>query len=210
MRRLLLLLLLPVLLAAGCGREQPAAPPPVRGALLVTVEGALPDFSAEGFAFRSEDVSPVSPEVLPSAASVLTGRIPPWHGLRVDGVGALDPATPTLATRFRDKGHECAAFLSDIALSSVHGLANGFSAYSVAIAPTNRATRFHRTSAEVCAECGASWSYVFESAGRAYAVGGGAGFAFHIWANGHVGFKVVRLNSRIKKSIRQLRMLLFL
>ena len=150
MRRLLLLL--PLLLAVGCGREHPAAPPPVRGALLVTVEGALPDFSAEGFAFRSEDVSPVSPEVLPSAASVLTGRIPPWHGLRVDGVGALDPATPTLATRFRDKGHECAAFLSDIALSSVHGLANGFSAYSVAIAPTNRATRFHRTSAEVCAE----------------------------------------------------------
>ena len=150
MRRLLLRL--PLLLAVGCGREHPAAPPPVRGALLVTVEGALPDFSAEGFAFRSEDVSPVSPEVLPSAASVLTGRIPPWHGLRVDGVGALDPATPTLATRFRDKGFDCAAFLSDVALSPVHGLTNGFSAYSAAIAPTNRATRFHRTSAEVCAE----------------------------------------------------------
>lgn len=150
MRRLFLFLLL-LALAAGCARE-PAAPPPVRGALLVTVEGALPDFAAEGFSFRSEDVSPVSPEVLPSAASVLTGRIPPWHGLRVDGVGSLDPATPTLATRFRDKGYDCAAFLSDIALSPVHGLTNGFSLYSVAIAPTNRATRFHRTTAEVCAE----------------------------------------------------------
>ena len=147
--------LLPVLpllvLAAGCARE-PAAPAPVRGALLVTVEGSLPDFSADGFAFRSEDVSPVSPEVLPSAASVFTGQLPPWHGLRVDGVGSLPPSTPTLATRFRDKGYDCAAFLSDIALSPVHGLTNGFSVYSVSIAPTNRATRFHRTTAEVCAE----------------------------------------------------------
>ena len=71
-----------------------------------------------------------------------------------------------------------------------------------AAATAARMEEMKQRAAEVCAECGASWSYVFESAGRAYAVGGGAGFAFHIWANGHVGFKVVRLNSRIKKSIR--------
>lgn len=71
-----------------------------------------------------------------------------------------------------------------------------------AAATAARMEEMKQRTAEVCAECGASWSYVFESAGRAYAVGGGAGFAFHIWANGHVGFKVVRLNSRIKKSIR--------
>ena len=151
MRALLFPALSALLLAAGCARE-PAAPPSARGALLVTVEGAFPDFAVEGFGFRSEDVTPVSPEVLPSAASVLTARIPPWHGLRVDGVGALDSAATTLATSFRDKGHECAAFLSDIALSPVHGLTNGFSVYSVAIAPLNRASRFHRTAAEVCGE----------------------------------------------------------
>ena len=71
-----------------------------------------------------------------------------------------------------------------------------------AAATASRMEEMKQRTAEVCAECGASWSYVFESAGRAYAVGGGAGFAFHIWASGHVGFKVVRLNSRIKKSIR--------
>jgi len=66
----------------------------------------------------------------------------------------------------------------------------------------SRLEEMKKRAAEVCAECGASWSYVFESAGRAYAVGGGAGFAFHIWANGHVGYKVLRLNKRLKKSIR--------
>ncbi len=150
MRRLLFTIPL-LALAAGCARE-PDAPAPVRGALLVTVEGAFPDFTAEGFDFRSEDVSPVSPEVLPSAASVLTAAIPPWHGLRVDGVGALDPSKSTIAVSYRKQGYDCAAFLSDIALSPVHGLTNGFSVYSVSIAPTNRATRFHRTTAEVCAE----------------------------------------------------------
>lgn len=163
MRFPLPLLLLPLLLAAGCSRK-PAAPPPVRGALLVTVEGA--PFSVVECAPAAlrpvvETLGPaqfevVSPEVLPAAATALTGLLPPQHGLRVDGVGALDPAVPTLATRFRDKGYECAAFLSDIALSPVHGLTNGFSVYSVSIAPTNRATRFHRTSAEVCAEA-AAW-----------------------------------------------------
>ena len=162
MRFPLPLLLLPLLLA-GCSRE-PAAPPPVRGALLVTVEGA--PFSVVECAPAAlrpivETLGPaqfdvVSPEVLPSAATALTGLLPPQHGLRVDGVGALDPAVPTLATRFRDKGYDCAAFLSDIALSPVHGLTNGFSVYSVSIAPTNRAERFHRTSAEVCAEA-AAW-----------------------------------------------------
>ena len=112
MRFPLPLLLLPLLLAAGCSRK-PAAPPPVRGALLVTVEGA--PFSVVECAPAAlrpvvETLGPaqfevVPPEVLPAAATALTGLLPPQHGLRVDGVGALDPAVPTLATRFRDKGY---------------------------------------------------------------------------------------------------------
>ena len=71
-----------------------------------------------------------------------------------------------------------------------------------AAATAARLEEMKQRTAEVCAECGASWSYVFESSGRAYAVGGGAGFAFNIWANGYVGYKVVRHNPRLKKSIR--------
>ena len=144
-----ILLVLPLLaLAAGCARED-AAPAPVRGALLVTVEGAFdaedaafffpPGSGAAGWATR---VRPVSTDVLPSAASALTGLLPPQHGLRVDGVGALDAAVPTLATRFAEKGWDCAAFLGNPALAPVHGLGRGFSVYSAAIDHTNRANGF--------------------------------------------------------------------
>ncbi|MBQ9727330.1 MAG: hypothetical protein IJV65_07480 [Kiritimatiellae bacterium] len=146
MKRQILLVSL-LALAAGCAREE--TPAPVRGALLVTVEGPVgaaaaaffvpPGSGAAGFA---APVRPVSTDVLPAAASALTGLLPPQHGLRVDGVGALDPAVPTLATRFAEKGWACAAFLGDPALSSVHGLDLGFSVYSAAIDPTNRATGF--------------------------------------------------------------------
>lgn len=148
---------LPLLvLAAGCARE-PAAPPPVRGALLVTVEGDLDQAMVPALAIAARktvacnQVRYVSTDILPAAASALTGLLPPQHGLRVDGVGALDPAVPTLATRFAEKGWDCSAFLGNPALASVHGLDRGFAVYSAAIDPTNRANGFLPTSRALAA-----------------------------------------------------------
>ena len=114
----------------------------------MTVEGNIPA-PDDGREYLPRTLVPVSPETLPSAASVLTGLFPPQHGLRVDGVGRLADDTPTLATRLRERGYETAAFLSSVALAPTHGLERGFSVYDVAIAPSNTATRFLRTADEI-------------------------------------------------------------
>lgn len=124
-------------LTAGC-----SARPARRGVLLVTVEGNVAKPEVKGREFSKRAVLPVSPETLPSAASALTGLFPPQHGLRVDGVGALDPSVPTVASRFRERGFECAAFSSTLALAQQHALTNGFSSYEAAFSPTNAAAAF--------------------------------------------------------------------
>ena len=164
MRFPLPILLLPLLLAAGCSRK-PAEPPRVRGALLVTVEGDVDSAMVPWIALSArgsvgvQQVRFVSTDVLPSAASALTGLLPPQHGLRVDGAGSLHPGAPTLATRFAERGWDCAAFLGNPALSSVHGLDRGFSAYSAAIDPTNRANGFLPASRSLAA---AAWNWLDE------------------------------------------------
>jgi len=91
----------------------------------------------------------VSPFTLPAAASFLTGLLPAQHGLRVDGVGTLDPATPTLATELSKIDYVCGAFLSSYALSPNHGLTNGFSQYEVRIVRDPEQAPRTRTAAEV-------------------------------------------------------------
>ena len=55
---------------------------------------------------------------------------------------------------------------------------------------------------EVKAETGADWSHVFESCGKCYAIGGGRGFVFLVYASGAVSFRIIKENNRIKKDFR--------
>jgi arylsulfatase A-like enzyme len=87
----------------------------------------------------------------PSHASILTGLIPPAHGLRRLGGQALAPQNLTLAEILRDRGFVTAAFVSGSTLHRRSGLDQGFTLYEDSFADsaveragaeTNAAVRF--------------------------------------------------------------------
>ena len=69
------------------------------------------------------------PLTLPSHTSILTGTLPPEHGVRQNGVNRPDASTPTLARVFRDHGYQTAAFVGAYVLDRRFGLADGFDVY---------------------------------------------------------------------------------
>lgn len=66
---------------------------------------------------------------LPSHASILTGRYPREHGIRVNGRNGLGPEIPTLAEVFGKRGYATAAFIAAIVLERQYGLSRGFDHY---------------------------------------------------------------------------------
>lgn len=69
------------------------------------------------------------PLTLPAHASVLTGRVPPHHGLRVNGAARLGDDVPSLATVLHDHGYRTGAFVGAFVLDRRYGLARGFDTY---------------------------------------------------------------------------------
>ena len=69
-----------------------------------------------------------APITLTAHASMLTGRYPPGHGARHNGM-AIDAAVPTLATALKAAGFATAAFVSAFPLDRRFGLARGFDIY---------------------------------------------------------------------------------
>jgi Flp pilus assembly protein TadD len=154
MRQLLLIVLL---VPAACARPAPAGPASV---LLVTIDtlradrvGAYGDAAArtprldalarEGVVFERA-FSPV-PLTLPAHATILTGLLPPEHGVRGNGAFALPAAPATLAEAFQARGLETAAFVAAFPVARRFGLDRGFDAYDDAI---QRATGLHFEFAE--------------------------------------------------------------
>jgi choline-sulfatase len=68
-----------------------------------------------------------APLTLPSHASLLSGRYPPGHGARHNGIAMQ--AVPTLATAFKAAGFSTAAFVSAFPLDRRFGLTRGFDEY---------------------------------------------------------------------------------
>ena len=112
-----------------------------RSVLLVTIDTARPD--RLGFYGNSDIATPnldrlargssvftralaTTPVTLPSHASILTGKYPHHHGVRLNGLPPLAPNQETLAEHLSQQGYDTAAFVSSFILEAQFGLDQGF------------------------------------------------------------------------------------
>jgi arylsulfatase A-like enzyme/Tfp pilus assembly protein PilF len=127
-----------LLILSACHREVPRY-----SVLLITLDttradhinGNTPTLLAlqrSGVSFANAD-SPV-PLTLPAHSSILSGVIPPHHGLRNNGGGTFPAGRDTLATNFQRTGYRTGAFVGSFVLDHRFGLDRGFDMYDDEIA----------------------------------------------------------------------------
>ncbi len=135
------LIALAALEMSACGG--PRSAPQARSLVLITIDTLRADhLGAYGYAraqtpaldglartgVRFDRAYAAAPITLPSHATLLTGRYPPGHGARDNGM-AMSPV-PTLATELKAKGFKTAAFVAAFPLDHQFGLNKGFDVYS--------------------------------------------------------------------------------
>ncbi len=84
--------------------------------------------AAEGTVFENT-ISPV-PITLPAHSSMLTGTIPPYHGVHYNGDYQLDQSSVTLAEILKDNGFTTGGIISAFVLDSKFGIDQGFDTYN--------------------------------------------------------------------------------
>lgn len=143
------LLIAIALLGTACTRPPAAPPAPPLSVLLITIDtlradrlGTYGDAAArtpvldgiarEGTVF--ERAYTPAPITLPAHASLMTGLIPPAHGVRGNGSFALGTAAPTLAEAMKAAGRSTAAFIGGFPLVRRFGLSRGFEVYDDTLA----------------------------------------------------------------------------
>jgi arylsulfatase A-like enzyme/tetratricopeptide (TPR) repeat protein len=82
------------------------------------------------------------PTTLPAHASIMTGQIPPRHGVRNNGTYRLGDASPTLATVLKTAGYRTGAFVGAFVLDARYGLSRGFDTYDDRYPSSGEATSF--------------------------------------------------------------------
>jgi arylsulfatase A-like enzyme/Flp pilus assembly protein TadD len=130
-----------VIATVAC-RSEPIAKPAARNLLLITIDTLRADHvGAYGYARARtpaldslargvlfEKAYAAAPITLPSHATILTGRYPPGHGARDNGIH-MSPTVPTLATVLQARGFKTAAFVAAFPLDHQFGLDRGFDVY---------------------------------------------------------------------------------
>jgi arylsulfatase A-like enzyme/cytochrome c-type biogenesis protein CcmH/NrfG len=127
---------------AGCARAVPRADR-ARNLIIITIDTLRADhvgaygyrrsrtptldaLAARGVVFeRAYSAAPIT---LTSHATLMTGRYPPGHGARDNGMH-VSATVPTLATTLREKGFRTAAFVAAFPLDHQFGLNRGFDVY---------------------------------------------------------------------------------
>jgi arylsulfatase A-like enzyme/cytochrome c-type biogenesis protein CcmH/NrfG len=97
----------------------------------------LDRLAARGLQFTQARAT--APLTLPSHVSMLTGALPPQHGVRENGVHAFRGSPPSIAGALRQRGYQTAAFVAAYVLDRRFGLADGFDHYDDRIARDPRA-----------------------------------------------------------------------
>jgi arylsulfatase A-like enzyme/tetratricopeptide (TPR) repeat protein len=91
------------------------------------VAPALDRLADQGVQFTA--ARSVVPLTLPSHTSVMTGLLPPAHGVRENGTGRLSESHPAIARLLKGAGYRTAAFVGAFVLDHRFGLAQGFDSY---------------------------------------------------------------------------------
>jgi len=153
--------------AAGC---RPAPPP--RTVVLVSIDTLRADhlglygdrraetpvldaLAREALVFDAA-WSPV-PLTLPAHASMLTGRYPPRHGVRANGVHRLAASVPVVAESLARAGFRTAAFIGGFPLHSRFGLARGFEVYDDELPSSARAAHYPERRGDEVLERALGW-----------------------------------------------------
>lgn len=76
-----------------------------------------------------ENAFAVAPLTLPAHSSVMSGLVPPEHGVEINGYRRLPPDVTTIAEALRDRGYRTGAFVSTAILGARYGLDQGFEVY---------------------------------------------------------------------------------
>ncbi len=108
---------------------------------------ALDALAARGVRF--DQAQSAAPLTLPSHATILSGLLPPRHGLRDNGRGSLPTDVATLATRLSGAGYRTGAFVGAFVLDRRYGLARGFDLYDDEIPRRGSALEAERPGSEV-------------------------------------------------------------
>ncbi len=135
--------------AACSGAPGPPTPQARVNILLITLDTVRADRLGQGFTptldglaaqgLRFVAARSVAPLTLPAHASILTGQLPPVHGVRLNGAARLNGVT-TLAAHLKGAGYQTRAVVGAFVLDRRFGLDTGFDDYDDRIARDPAAT----------------------------------------------------------------------